>query len=138
MEEIILEPIGFINSPFKRLEDIPRQSIYANEKTAWIKIKDEYREGLKDIERFSHIIVLFYFNQSDHYDLLTTTHFSSKKRGIFGTRSPHRPNHIGLSIVELIGVNRNNLEIKGVDMLDNTPVLDIKPYSPGLNPCTRE
>ncbi len=134
MEKIVLEPIGFVNSPFKKLEDIPRQSIYANDKTALIKISDKYKDGLKGLERFSHIIVLFYFNKSDHYDLLTTTHWSTKKRGIFGTRSPHRPNHIGLSIVELVRIDGNILEIKGVDMLDNTLVLDIKPYSPGLNP----
>lgn len=134
MGEIIMEAIGYIESPFKSTADIPPQSIYAKEKTAKIKIKEKFKAGLEGLELFSHIIILFYFHESSGHSLRTMTRWSNKERGVFASRSPHRPNHIGFSIVELLSVADNTIEIKGVDMLDNTPVLDIKPYSPGLNP----
>lgn len=134
MGKIEMEAIGYIESPFKSTADIPPQSIYAQDKTARIKIKEKYRAGLDGLELFSHIIVLFHFHESNGYSLRTTTRWSNKERGVFASRSPHRPNHIGFSVVELLRIEDNIIEIKGVDMLDNTPVLDIKPYSPGLNP----
>ncbi len=134
MGEMIMEAIGYIESPFKSTADIPPQSIYAKEKTAIIKIEEKFKAGLEGLELFSHIIVLFYFHESDGYSLRTRTRWSSRERGVFASRSPHRPNHIGFSVVELLSIVDNIIEIKGVDMLDNTPVLDIKPYSPGLNP----
>lgn len=134
MNDIIIKPIGYIESPFKKVEEIPPQSIYANEKTAVIEIMDEYKEGLKDLEKYTHIIVQFYFHKSKGYDLLTLTPWSDEKKGVFSTRSPRRPNPIGITIVKLKSIQGCRLEIQGVDMLDKTPVLDIKPYVAKLNP----
>ncbi len=135
MDEIAFRPIGYIKSPFKSLSDIPRQSIYAAEKIAEIEINEEYVKGLLHLDNHSHIIVLFHFHQSPGFDLCVKRPGNSPlSRGVFATRSPHRPNAIGLSIVELLEMKGNKLIIRGVDMLDGTPVLDIKPYSAGLNP----
>ncbi|MHB9946611.1 tRNA (N6-threonylcarbamoyladenosine(37)-N6)-methyltransferase TrmO [Clostridium botulinum] len=134
MNTIKLNPIGYIKSPFKNLEDIPPQNIYAKDKKALIEIKEELVEGLKDLDKNSHIIILFYFNKSKDFNLITKTPWSDEKKGVFSTRSPRRPNPIGLSIVKLIGIDHNKIIIKGIDMLDGTPVLDIKPYSEELNP----
>ncbi|NFA97250.1 tRNA (N6-threonylcarbamoyladenosine(37)-N6)-methyltransferase TrmO [Clostridium botulinum] len=134
MNTIKLNPIGYIKSPFKNLEDIPPQNIYAKDKKALIEIKEELVEGLKDLDKNSHIIILFYFNKSKDFDLITKTPWSDEKKGVFSTRSPRRPNPIGLSIVKLIEIDHNKIIIKGIDMLDGTPVLDIKPYSKELNP----
>ncbi|NFM77941.1 tRNA (N6-threonylcarbamoyladenosine(37)-N6)-methyltransferase TrmO [Clostridium botulinum] len=134
MNTIKLNPIGYIKSPFKNLEEIPPQSIYAKDKKALIEIKEDLVEGLKDLDKNSHIIILFYFNKSKDFDLITKTPWSDEKKGVFSTRSPRRPNPIGLSIVKLIEIDHNKIIIKGIDMLDGTPVLDIKPYSEELNP----
>ncbi|AUN11176.1 tRNA (N6-threonylcarbamoyladenosine(37)-N6)-methyltransferase TrmO [Clostridium botulinum] len=134
MNTIKLNPIGYIKSPFKNLEEIPPQSIYAKDKKALIEIKEELVEGLKDLDKNSHIIILFYFNKSKDFNLITKTPWSDEKKGVFSTRSPKRPNPIGLSIVKLIEIDHNKIIIKGIDMLDGTPVLDIKPYSEELNP----
>ncbi|APQ95271.1 tRNA (N6-threonylcarbamoyladenosine(37)-N6)-methyltransferase TrmO [Clostridium botulinum] len=134
MNTIKLNPIGYIKSPFKNLEEIPPQSIYAKDKKALIEIKEELVEGLKDLDKNSHIIILCYFNKSKDFDLITKTPWSDEKKGVFSTRSPRRPNPIGLSIVKLIEIDHNKIIIKGIDMLDGTPVLDIKPYSEELNP----
>jgi tRNA-Thr(GGU) m(6)t(6)A37 methyltransferase TsaA len=134
MSDITLRPIGYISSPFKTVEEIPPQSIYAKEKIATINIMEEYKEGLKDLDNYSHIIVQFYFHESKGYDLLTLTPWSEERKGVFSTRSPRRPNPIGITIVELRKIDGCTLEIQGVDMLDQTPVLDIKPYVEKLNP----
>ncbi|NFD55693.1 tRNA (N6-threonylcarbamoyladenosine(37)-N6)-methyltransferase TrmO [Clostridium botulinum] len=134
MNTIKLNPIGYIKSPFKNLEDIPPQNIYAKDKKALIEIKEELIEGLKDLDKNSHIIILFYFNKSKDFNLITKTPWSDEKKGVFSTRSPRRPNPIGLSIVKLIEIDHNKIIIEGIDMLDGTPVLDIKPYSEELNP----
>ncbi|ACA44009.1 tRNA (N6-threonylcarbamoyladenosine(37)-N6)-methyltransferase TrmO [Clostridium botulinum] len=134
MNTIKLNPIGYIKSPFKNLEEIPPQNIYAKDKKALIEIKEELVEGLKDLDKNSHIIILFYFNKSKDFNLITKTPWSDEKKGVFSTRSPRRPNPIGLSIVKLIEIDHNKIIIKGIDMLDGTPVLDIKPYSEELNP----
>lgn len=134
MNDIIIKPIGYIKSPFKKVEDIPPQSIYANEKTAVIELLEEYKEGFKDLENFSYIVVQFYFHQSKGYDLHTLTPWSEERKGVFSTRSPRRPNPIGISIVKLKKIDGCKIEIQGVDMLDKTPIVDIKPYIAKLNP----
>lgn len=131
---IIFNPIGYIKSPFKELGDIPKQSIYADDKKATIEILNEYAEGIRDIEVGSHIIVLFNFHKSEGYKLLQIPSYSDEFKGVFSTRSPFRPNAVGMSIVKVINVLNNMIEIEGVDMLDGTPVIDIKPYIPKLNP----
>lgn len=138
MSDIIVKPIGYIASPFKSIEEIPPQSVYAKEKVATIKLMEEYKEGLKDLENYSHIIVQFYFHQSKGYELLTLTPWSDERKGVFATRSPKRPNPIGISIVKLRKIEGCHIEIEGVDMLDQTPVIDIKPYVAKLNPENME
>lgn len=134
MEDVKFNPIGYVESPFKELKDIPSQSIYAKDKKAIIHIKEEYRQGLKDLDKLTHIIVLFHFNKSREFELITQTPWSDEKKGVFSTRSPRRPNAIGMSIVKILEVVENKITIEGVDMLDSTPVLDIKPYNEKLNP----
>lgn len=134
MENVQFSPIGYIESPFKDVKDIPPQSIYAKDQKAVIHIKEKYREGLKDLEKLTHIIVLFHFNKSKDFELVTKTPWSDEKKGVFSTRSPRRPNAIGMSIVKILEVVENKITIEGVDMLDGTPVLDIKPYNEKLNP----
>ena len=134
MEPIIFEPIGVIHSPFKNIDEIPRQSIYADKTRAFIEIKEDLQEGLYTLSEFPYIIILFYFHQAKVCTLQQRSRHDQNLRGVFATRSPRRPNPIGLTIVKLIEVNGNRLEIEGIDMLDGTPVLDIKPYSAGLNP----
>ncbi|MCP4718818.1 MAG: tRNA (N6-threonylcarbamoyladenosine(37)-N6)-methyltransferase TrmO, partial [Desulfobacteraceae bacterium] len=89
-----------------------------------------YEQGLSDIQGFSHIILLYHFNKSTGYDLLVTPFMDTEKRGLFSTRAPRRPNPIGLSIVELTGRDKNLIFVKGIDVLNNTPLIDIKPYVP--------
>ncbi|WDV47569.1 tRNA (N6-threonylcarbamoyladenosine(37)-N6)-methyltransferase TrmO [Clostridiaceae bacterium M8S5] len=134
MNEFIIKSIGYIDSPYRRLKDIPSQSIYSKEKRAIINIKDEYKEGLKDLDKFTYIVIQFYFHESTDYDLLTPTPWSEELKGVFSTRSPRRPNPIGITIAKLIEIKGSKLIIEGVDMLDKTPIIDIKPYLENLNP----
>jgi tRNA-Thr(GGU) m(6)t(6)A37 methyltransferase TsaA len=131
--EIILKPIGFIHSPYIDSRPIPKQSIYSDGVHATIKILDEYVEGLSSLKSGSYGIVLFYFHKIEGYTL-TVQRKPDESVGIFSTRSPHRPNKIGLSIVRFIKISGNIIEFEGVDMLDGTPVIDIKPYDEALNP----
>jgi len=128
MGPIVMHPIGQIRSPYKRSKDIPIQGIFNNEVEAWIELEQKYAAGLKDLEDFSHAILLYYFHQSHREDIEGQPFLEPDKHGIFAIRSPHRPNHIGLSIVKIEKVEANKLYFSQVDMLDGTPVLDIKPY----------
>jgi tRNA-Thr(GGU) m(6)t(6)A37 methyltransferase TsaA len=134
MNTIIFKPIGVIHSPFKSTEEIPRQSIYADKVRATIELNKDLIDGLYTLEEYSHIVILFYFHQAKPCQLQQRSRHDHNLRGVFATRSPARPNPIGLTISKLISIKENVLEIEGIDMLDGTPVLDIKPYSPGLNP----
>lgn len=128
--EIAMKPIGYIRTNYSDDSDIPRQSINNMNEKGTIEILDEFKDGIKDIEAGSYIVVLFYFHKSEYH------HIISKKRnntGIYSTRSPHRPNGIGMSVVKVINKENNKLDFLGVDMLDGTPVLDIKPYIEELN-----
>lgn len=127
MEKIVLNPIGVIYSPYKRMKDIPCQGYKAN-KTGEILVYKEYAEGLKDIDGFSHIIILYYFHKAKGYLLRAKPFLDDKPKGIFAIRGPHRPNHIGLSVVKLIERKGNVLKVGDIDVLDGTPLLDIKPY----------
>lgn len=133
MEEIFLRPIGFISSPYKTPSDVPRQAIYAEKDEAYIQLKKKYQLGLKDLDQFSHALIIFYFHQSNREDIQATPFLDSQKRGIFAIRSPHRPNHIGCSVVSIKRIVDDKLYFAGVDMIDNTPVLDIKPFIPAVD-----
>jgi tRNA-Thr(GGU) m(6)t(6)A37 methyltransferase TsaA len=132
--EIKLKPVGVIHSPYEHTSDIPRPKGYDphtyDTTEGEIEIFADYEEGLKDIDGFSHLIVLFAFHKSDKIHLTAHPPYDNKPRGIFATRSPHRPNLIGMTVVELHSRRRNKLKISGIDMIEGTPVLDIKPYTP--------
>lgn len=128
------EAIGVVHSPFKRKEDIqPEKYAYArgfDSVQGELEIFAQYADGLKDIEGFSHLILIFVLHQSEGYVLHTKPLLDDKPRGVFSTRSPHRPNPIGLTIVRLIERRGNILKVNGLDMIEGTPILDIKPYTP--------
>jgi tRNA-Thr(GGU) m(6)t(6)A37 methyltransferase TsaA len=133
LKKIIYKPIGVIHSPYKCKKETPRQTIYSDGIKASVEIFPEFSKGLLGIERFSHIILLCHFNQSID-DVLTVIPPGEKElRGVFASRSPKRPNPIGLSVVQLLSVNGRILNIKDVDILDGTPILDIKPYIPEID-----
>lgn len=123
-----MQPIGTIHSPFTSLKDMPIQPKGAKDTIGTIEIKEEYMEGLQDLDGFSHIYLLYNFHKAARTALTVTPFMDTSPRGVFSTRSPLRPNHIGLSIVELVGVEKNLLKVRGIDILDGTPLLDIKPY----------
>ncbi len=127
---IELKPIGIIRSPFKEPNGMPIQPAGATGVKGSVEVFGEYRAGLKDLEGFSHIILLYHFHRSEGFDLQTVPFMDSEPRGLFATRAPRRPNPIGLSIVRLDTVEEGVLRIQNVDILDGTPLLDIKPYVP--------
>jgi len=122
-----LKPIGIIHSSYKNTGAAPYPG-YKSEEISRIEIFKEFEEGLKDIEGFSHIIVIFWFHKSQGYHLLIKTPWDDVLHGLFATRSPHRPCPLGLTVVELVARRNNILRVKGLDAIDGTPVLDIKPY----------
>ncbi|WP_018305718.1 tRNA (N6-threonylcarbamoyladenosine(37)-N6)-methyltransferase TrmO [Desulfitobacterium hafniense] len=126
--EILMKPIGYIKSPYKEKGEAPRQSTLSGETTAVIEILEEYQEGIADIQAGEYGVILFYFHKSEGYKLTTLSRRNNQVMGVFSTRSPNRPNGIGLSTVRFVKREGNRLFFEGVDMLDNTPVLDIKPY----------
>lgn len=130
MEEIKYKPIGIIHSPFKKPEGVPIQSIVAKGISGKVEIFPEYVNGLKDLEGFSHIILIYHFHLSKKASLKVKPFMDKELRGVFSTRSPSRPNPIGISIVRLIKIEENILHIQDVDIIDETPLLDIKPYVP--------
>lgn len=135
MKNIELEPIGQIHSEFKTPNGIPRQAAAARDHRARIEIFEKFRPGLKDIEGFSHIMVVFYMHLAERTELTAHPPWDGKTRGVFSTCSPYRPARLGVSVVELEKVEQGSLHIKGVDMADGSPVVDIKPYIPQLFPA---
>lgn len=133
--DILIKPIGYIETPFKNRTElnIPpfnREAPYHKAEVHGIlHVHEEFREGLADIKSDSYGMVLFYFDKSQGYELTTHSAHLNKKVGVFSTRSPNRPNGIGVSIVKFLFVNGCDIEFQGVDMLDGTPLLDIKPYT---------
>ena len=127
---ICYEPIGFIRTPFTQPEGMPIQSADASGVRGRVELLPEFSEGLNDLDGFSHIILLYCFHRSAETCLTVTPFLDSRPRGLFATRAPTRPNPIGLSVVKLVSVDRNILQVTHVDMLDDTPLLDIKPYVP--------
>ena len=122
--------IGRIYTPFKKIKGIPIQSSVILDVEGTVEIFPEYSEGLKDLNGFSHIILLYYFHQIKKKKLQVFPYMDENLHGIFATRAPVRPNPIGISITRLISIDENILFIKGIDVLNNTPLLDIKPYVP--------
>jgi tRNA-Thr(GGU) m(6)t(6)A37 methyltransferase TsaA len=133
MNEIRYKPIGIIHSPFKEPKGTPIQSAIAKGIKGTVEIFPEYVKGLQDIEGFSHIILLYHFHLSKAVSLISKPFMDEKSHGIFAIRGPSRPNPIGISIVRLIKVNNNILHIRNLDIVDGTPLLDIKPYVPDFD-----
>ncbi|HXZ79616.1 MAG TPA: tRNA (N6-threonylcarbamoyladenosine(37)-N6)-methyltransferase TrmO [Terriglobales bacterium] len=121
-------PIGFVSSPYKDTADVPMGLGAKHDAEGVLKILPEFEPGLKDIEGFSHLIVVWTFHRSEGYDLMAKPPSDDKTHGVFATRSPFRPNPIGLTAVELLRREGTLLHVRGIDMLDGTPILDIKPY----------
>jgi tRNA-Thr(GGU) m(6)t(6)A37 methyltransferase TsaA len=130
MNEIKYKPIGIIHSPFKEPKGTPIQPAGAKRIDGTVEIFPEYAEGLKDIEGFSHIILLYHFHLSKGAALIAKPYMDDETHGVFAMRGPSRPNPVGISVVHLVKVEGNTLHIQDVDIVDGTPLLDIKPYVP--------
>jgi tRNA-Thr(GGU) m(6)t(6)A37 methyltransferase TsaA len=130
--ELIMKSIGVIHSPFTDKNQTPIQPT-RSQASGHVEVFPEFAEGLQNLEGFSHIILLYAFHQSDGYSLQVKPFLDDRLRGLFATRHPSRPNPIGLSVVRLLARRENILDIEGVDMLDGTPLLDIKPYVPDFD-----
>ena len=122
------QPIGFVSSPYKDTTQIPKGLGAKHETDGVLKILPAFAPGLTDIEGFSHLMVIWEFDRSRGFELLGTPPSDNRPHGVFATRSPYRPNPIGLTVVELLRREGADLHARGVDMLDGTPILDIKPY----------
>lgn len=125
-----MTPIGTIHTPYRQLAGMPIQPAGAAGIKGQVEVFDDYAAGLRDIDGFSHIILLYLFDRSEGYNLEVTPFLDTVPRGLFATRAPKRPNPIGLSIVQLDAVEGNRLHVSNIDVLDGTPLLDIKPYAP--------
>ena len=121
-------PIGFVSSPYQSTAEVPKGLGAKHEAEGVLNILPEFEPGLQDIEGFSHLIVVWTFDRSQGYELLAHPPSDDRPHGVFATRSPFRPNPIGLTAVELLRREGPRLHVRGVDMLDGTPILDIKPY----------
>lgn len=121
-------PIGYIRTPYTELTEMPIQPKGANEVEGSIEILEKYAAGLQDLDGFSHVYLIYHLHKASRCALSVIPFMDTVERGIFSTRSPLRPNHIGLSIVEITGVQNNIVLLRGVDVLDKTPLLDLKPY----------
>lgn len=125
---IEMKPIGVIRTPYLTHDEIPIQGKLRPEIEAWVELEKEYETGLSGLQGFSYAILLYYFIDSDRIDLVGPAFLDDEPHGIFSMRSPHRPNHIGLTVVRVKSVSDNIVYFNNVDMIDKTPLLDIKPY----------
>lgn len=121
-------PIGYVSSPYKDTSQVPKGLGAQHQAEGVLKILPEYEAGLTDIEGLSHLFIIWEFDRAQGFDLVGTPPCDNRPHGVFATRSPRRPNPIGLTVVELVRRDGADLHVRGVDMLDGTPILDIKPY----------
>ena len=133
MSEVRYKPIGVVHSPFKKPQNVPIQAAISKGIKGTVEVARRYVEGLKDLEGFSHIILIVHFHKSKAYSLLVKPYLDENLRGLFSTRAPSRPNPIGISIVRLTRIEDNILYIEDLDIIDGTPLLDIKPYVPNFD-----
>ena len=127
---ITLKPIGIIRTPFKEPKGTPIQPIRSGGTKGKVEVYTEFARGLADLDGFSHVILLYCFHLSSGFNLMVTPYLDNQQRGLFATRAPRRPNPLGLSVLRLEQIEDNILFVEGVDMVDGTPLLDIKPYVP--------
>jgi tRNA-Thr(GGU) m(6)t(6)A37 methyltransferase TsaA len=128
------QAIGYVRSPYSESHQVPKGLGAKHEAEGILEILPQFQPGLADIDGFSHIIVLWVFDRIEGFDLLANPPSDNRSHGVFATRSPRRPNPIGLSIVELLRREGAHLHVRGVDMLDGTPILDLKPYLSNVPP----
>ena len=128
LKSVTLRPIGVVHSPHKKAEETPIQPVYARGVKGHAEIFPEYADGLCDLEGFSHVYLIYHFHRAKSVRLVVKPFLEDTPHGVFATRAPSRPNPIGISIVRLVKREGNILHLEDVDMLDNTPLLDIKPY----------
>jgi tRNA-Thr(GGU) m(6)t(6)A37 methyltransferase TsaA len=129
-----MTPIGYVRSPHQQTADVPKGLGAEHTAEGFLEILPEFDAGLQDIEGFSHLYVIWQFDRASGYELLASPPSDDRPHGVFSTRSPRRPNPIGLTVVELLGCEGNRLRVRGLDMLDGTPILDIKPYLSNVPP----
>ena len=134
MQPVNYQPIGIIRTPFKERIGTPRQAVGASQYFGTIEIDAAFELGIQDLASYSHLLVLFHFHLIEGPQLLVQPSWSAERRGVFSSVAPHRPNPIGLSVVQLTSIEGCSLRIQGIDMVDGTPVIDIKPYLPPLFP----
>jgi len=127
--DIVIHPIGVIHSPYKKREDIPCQG-YKYKTEGTVELFPDYLQGLKDVDGFSHLILVYYFHEAKQAKLIAKPFLDDQPKGIFAIRGPSRPNHIGITVVKLLNIEGNHLHVANIDCLDGTPLLDIKPYVP--------
>lgn len=132
--QLCFQSIGEIQSPFKDPVGVPIQPRAAAGVKGKVILDPKYEQGLQDLEGFSHLILIYFFHRSGEGELLVKPFLDDQKRGVFATRAPRRPNCIGISVVKLLRIKDNILEIENLDILDGTPLLDIKPYIPEFDP----
>ncbi len=128
LKQITINPIGIIYTPFKTIKSMPIQPLAAEGVKGYIELFPHYLNGLKDLNEFSHITLIYHLHKIKDYSLVVKPFMDNKEHGIFATKSPKRPNAIGLSTVKLLGIENNIISIEMVDMLNETPLIDIKPF----------
>lgn len=133
--DISYRPIGFFRTPFTQIEGMPIQPIGAGDVEGIIEVLPEFIPGLRDLEGFSHVFILYHLHKIQGYELSIKPFLDTKKHGVFATRSPKRPNPIGLSVMKLKSICNRYVFLEGVDVLDHTPVIDIKPYVADFDRC---
>jgi tRNA-Thr(GGU) m(6)t(6)A37 methyltransferase TsaA len=131
---LTLQPIGHVRSPYRDTKEIPKGLGASHEAEGTLELLPELEPGLADIEGFSHLYVIWAFDRSQGFDLTAAPPSDNRTHGVFATRSPRRPNPLGLTVVELLSREGRMLRVRGVDMLDGTPILDIKPYLSSVPP----
>ena len=129
-----MDPIGYVKSPYAETSQIPKGLGAEHTAEGWLEILPAFEAGLQDIEGFSHLFVIWIFDRAEGYELTGTPPSDDRPHGVFATRSPRRPNPIGLTVVELLAREGPRLRVRGVDMLDGTPILDLKPYMSSIAP----
>ena len=128
MNKIYLKSIGIIHSPYNDLKEIPIQGKLNDKIEGYAELDEKYSDGLYDLDKFSHAILIYYFHKSNRTDIKAKPFLENKIHGIFAIRSPNRPNHIGMTVVKIKRIEQNKLYFNYVDMINGTPLLDIKPY----------
>ena len=125
---LAMQPVGYVRSSYRGTQEIPKGLGAKHDAEGYLEIRPEFEAGLKDVEGFSHLFIIWAFDRSEGFSLVGTPPSDDRPHGVFATRSPRRPNPIGLTVVELLGREGATLRVRGIDMLDGTPILDIKPY----------